>query len=307
MERRQIDAVRAFNRTVTQRIGALDDEYLARARPLGASRLLWEIGEAGSDTRTLRARLDLDSGYLSRLLRRLESEELVTVRPHVADQRVRTVRLTAAGQAERALLDRLSDDLATAVLEPLAPTQRAALVAAMTTVDRLMTSAQVRLEVEDPTDADAGWCLDSYFAELDRRFEAGFDPTRSISADAAELTLPAGLLLLARLHGEPVGCGALKLHGSEPAELKRMWVAPTARGLGVGRMLLAALEFQAAAHGASVVHLETNRSLTEAIALYRDAGYEEVAAFNTEPYADHWFAKKLQANRRQQVEPPVTT
>src|SRR3954447_997179 len=98
--------VRSFNRTVTQRVGALHDEYLARGRPLGASRVLWEVGEGPVDVRALRARLDLDSGYLSRLLRALEGEGLVVVAPGSGDRRVRTVRLTPAGRAARALLDR---------------------------------------------------------------------------------------------------------------------------------------------------------------------------------------------------------
>src|SRR3954462_4413259 len=115
-----IQHVRRFNRAVTQRIGALDDGYLARGRPLGASRVLWEIGEDGADLRTLRARLGLDSGYLSRLLRRLEAEGLVAVAPDAADRRVRRVRLTKGGRTERAPLDRRSDDVARSLLEPLA-------------------------------------------------------------------------------------------------------------------------------------------------------------------------------------------
>jgi ribosomal protein S18 acetylase RimI-like enzyme len=98
---------------------------------------------------------------------------------------------------------------------------------------------------------------------------------------------------VARLSGEPVGCGALKLHGRAPAEVKRMWVSSRARGLGVGRRILEALEQQARERGVRTVRLETNRSLREAIGLYRSAGYAEVRAFNTEPYADHWFSKRL--------------
>src|SRR3954453_8331533 len=120
--------VRSFNRTVTQRMGVLEEEYLGHRRSLGASRLLWEIGDqatqatpaAGAvDVRALRARLGLDSGYLSRLLRGLEREGLVVVRPAAGDRRVRSATLTAAGRAERAELDRLSDALADSVLAPL--------------------------------------------------------------------------------------------------------------------------------------------------------------------------------------------
>ena len=95
------------------------------------------------------------------------------------------------------------------------------------------------------------------------------------------------------MRGEPAGCGALKFHGGAPAEIKRMWVTPAARGLGLGRRLLTDLEAHAAARGVRTLRLETNRALGEAIGLYRAAGYREVAAFNDEPYAHHWFEKAL--------------
>ena len=285
--------VRSFNRTVTQRVGALSDHYLARARPLGASRVLWEIGPDGTDARALRARLDLDSGYLSRLLRGLQDEGLIQVEPAAGDHRVRTAVLTDAGRAERAELDRLSDDLAAALLAPLNDRQRDQLAAAMGTVERLLTAGLVTFAVTDPASPEARACMAAYFAELGERFDGGFDPGASLPATDADLAEPSGLLLLARLHGEPVGCGALKFHGTEPAELKRMWVANRARGLGLGRRLLAELENQARRHGVTVVRLETNQALTEAITLYRSAGYAEVSAFSDEQYAHHWFEKQL--------------
>jgi DNA-binding MarR family transcriptional regulator/N-acetylglutamate synthase-like GNAT family acetyltransferase len=293
MATEQMEQVRSFNRTVTERIGALQDSYLARGRPLGASRVLWEIADEATDVRALRARLDLDSGYLSRLLRLLERDGLVEVAPDAADRRVRRLRLTPAGRAERKLLDARSDDLARSLLDPLSDDHRERLVAAMAVVERLLTAGLVEVGVEPPTTPAARFCLQSYFAELDERFDAGFDPGRSISASETELTEPAGLLLVAWLRGEPIGCGALKFHRSAPAELKRMWVARSARGLGVGRRILSELEREAAARGAARVRLETNRNLTEATGLYRSAGYTEVEAFNDEPYAHHWFEKRL--------------
>ena len=149
------------------------------------------------------------------------------------------------------------------------------------------------IAVEKPTTPDARWCIQQYFAELNARFDGGFDSARSISADSSELVAPAGALLIARLRGRPVGCGALKFHHRAPAELKRMWVVPDARGLGLGRRLLLELERLARKNGAGAVRLETNRTLKEAVALYRSAGYREVKAFNDEPYAHHWFAKRL--------------
>jgi DNA-binding MarR family transcriptional regulator/GNAT superfamily N-acetyltransferase len=293
MEPDMIGQVRSFNRTVTQRAGALSDAFLSRGRPLGQARVLWEIGPAGRDVRLLRSRLDLDSGYLSRLLRSLENDGLVAVEQSQADGRVRTARLTARGRAERAELDRRSDEVATSILEPLSARQRIRLVAAMAEVERLLVASTVQVTACDPRHPHARACFQAYFSELSHRFDAGFDPARSISAGDGELTPPAGLLLVATLHGEPAGCGALKFHGDAPAEIKRMWVAPAARGLGLGRRLLTDLEAQAVARGVRILRLETNRALGEAIGLYRAAGYREVAAFNDEPYAHHWFEKTL--------------
>jgi ribosomal protein S18 acetylase RimI-like enzyme len=155
-------------------------------------------------------------------------------------------------------------------------------------------SEAVHVAVTDPREPAARHCLQAYFTELGRRFDDGFDPDRSIPADDADLTLPAGLLLVATVAGSPAGCGALKFHPDDDiAEVKRMWVSPAVRGLGVGRRLLAELEAQAAGHGTRLLRLETNRNLTEAIALYRAAGYQEVPAFNDEAYAHHWFEKEV--------------
>jgi DNA-binding MarR family transcriptional regulator/GNAT superfamily N-acetyltransferase len=286
--------IRQFNRTVTQRIGALEDGFLSSQRPMGHSRVLWEIGTTGADLRTLRSRLGLDSGYLSRILRSLEDAGLVTIEASSADRRVRVARLTEAGIGERVHLDARSDDAAAALLAGLSDSQQRRLLAAMATVDHLLQASMIEISPEDPRHPDARHCIAEYFAELGRRFDTGFDPARSLPADDQDLLPPAGLLLVARLHAAPVGCAAIKLHGEEePAEVKRMWVAGTARGLGLGRRLLTAVEDHARARHVRTLRLETNRALTEAVILYRSAGYQEVPPFNDEPFADHWFEKQL--------------
>jgi DNA-binding MarR family transcriptional regulator/GNAT superfamily N-acetyltransferase len=293
VDRTMIETVRGFNRIVTQRVGALQDHYLARDRPLSESRVLWEIGEGGCDVRTLRSRLDLDSGYLSRLLRSLEASGLVRVGASGADRRVRRAELTEAGRRERALLDGRSDELARSMLAPLSGAQRDHLVTAMASVQKLLTASMVEIKALDPDHPHARFCMREYFSELDRRFRSGFDPEASLPADADDVRPPAGMFLVATLHDEPVGCGALKFHGDGPTELKRMWVSPAVRGLGVGRRLLEQLESVTVEHGSRVIRLETNGALREAVALYRSGGYREVDAFNGEPYADHWFEKTL--------------
>jgi DNA-binding MarR family transcriptional regulator/GNAT superfamily N-acetyltransferase len=293
MDAALVEQVRRFNRAVTQRVGVLNDHYLGRDRPLGESRVLWEVGADGRDIRALRSALDLDSGYLSRMIASLERAALVTVGAKPTDRRVRFVRLTQAGLRERALLDRKSDELAESLLAPLNDRQRSQLCTAMADVERLLTAGLVETAVVAPTHPHATYALEQYFAELDRRFDIGFDPAASLLPRAEVLVPPNGLMLVARLRAEPVGCGALKLNGTEPAEIKRMWVAPQTRGLGVGRRLLAALEAHAREAGASAVRLETNKALVEAIALYRSSGYTEVPAFNDEVYGDHWFEKRF--------------
>jgi DNA-binding MarR family transcriptional regulator/GNAT superfamily N-acetyltransferase len=293
MDASQIRQVRRFNRLVTQRVGALEESYLRRGRPLSEARLIFEAGAGGADVRTLRNTLGLDSGYLSRLLRSLEAQGLIRVRRQARDGRLRQVGLTAKGRAEYSTYEALSDQLAESMLAPLGAAQRERLIAAMAEVEKLLRLGALDLRVEAPDSADARWCLGEYFKELAQRFDAGFDPAKSISARSEEMTPPAGWFVLARLDGRAVGCGALKRKGRTIGEIKRMWTAPAARGQGVARRVLRYLEATARTHGLKTLRLETNRTLKEAQALYRREGFEEIAPFNEEPYAHHWFAKTL--------------
>lgn len=280
---------------MTERVGALNSRFLGRPRPLGEARVLWEIGLEGTEVRRLRSRLSLDAGYLSRLLRALEADGLVKAATADGDHRVRFARLTAAGRRERTRVDERSDKLARSLLAPLNLAQRDRLLGAMREVERLLTAASVTITAVDPEHGDAVACLRDYVAELNQRSTRRFDPAAGATALPHEVRPPAGRFFVAYLHDEPIGCGAVKLHAGAPAEIKRMWIAPKARGLGLGRRLLETLEACAVAHGAEVAHIETSAVLTEALALYRSAGWVEVPAFNTEPFADHWFEKRLTA------------
>jgi ribosomal protein S18 acetylase RimI-like enzyme len=147
-------------------------------------------------------------------------------------------------------------------------------------------------EARADSDAVRG-CFERYYAELDARLAQGFDVAAALPLAMAELTPPHGLVLLARRAGQAVGCGALKLVDADLAEVKRLWVDAEIRGRGIGGRLLDELEARAAASGRLVVRLDSNRSLHEALELYRRHGYHEVAPFNAEPFADHWFEKTL--------------
>lgn len=288
----ELRRIRSFNRTVTQRLGVLNERYLGRDRPLVESRLLFEIGTEGASVREIRNRLGLDSGFLSRLLRALEHKGLATTARRAAqDGRMRFVSLTRRGLAELRRINALSDALAKSMLEALTPEQSKRLVEAMSEVERLLKASSVEVVHADAASAEAARCFGQYFAELASRFPAGFDA--GTAGGAGDFVPPKGCLLVASLLGEPVGCGALRTIGPGVGEIKRMWVAPAARGLGIARRLLHDLEQVARRRKLRVIRLDTNASLTEAQRLYRSSGYREIKRFNDNPYADFWFEKRL--------------
>lgn len=153
--------------------------------------------------------------------------------------------------------------------------------------------ASVEIAVALPGEKDARWCLEQYFKELQARFDTGFDPTYGSKLSDAEMVPPEGFFLIARRAGKPIGCAALHRLDAEAVEIKRMWTAPAARGHGVARRLLGELERLAREAGYRKIVLDTNRSLTEAQALYRRQGFVEILRYNDNPYADFWFGKDL--------------
>ncbi|WP_433087496.1 GNAT family N-acetyltransferase [Dactylosporangium sp. CA-052675] len=285
MEADLVERVREFNRFYTERLGLLTDHYLGRDRPLGSSRLLWEVGDRAA-VRDLRERLGLDSGYLSRLLRLLEEQGLVQVVPDPADRRTRIVEPTAAGRRERRILDERSRDGVVALLGELGPAEQAELVAAQGTVRRLLRLASVTIAPVPADDPRAWRCLHRYAAELDRRFPGGYD--------AATLTRPAELdaLWLVTERDRPAGCGAWVRLEPGVAEIRHLWIDDTARGLGLARRLLRRLEDDAAGQGVNTFRLGTHGCLTEAIALYRSSGYTEVEWYGSSPYNQLCFEKR---------------
>ncbi len=162
-----------------------------------------------------------------------------------------------------------------------------------TRVAHPLTPASVEIRPVDPEHPDAQHCLAEYVAELNRRSTRVFDPSVGATALPHEVRPPEGQFFVVYLHGEAIGCGAVKHHVDSPAEIKRMWISPKARGLGLGRRLLKELEACALSGGARIAHIETSAILTEALALYRSTGWVEVPAFNDEPFADHWLEKSL--------------
>ena len=289
----QVAALRRFNRYFTRRIGALDDHYLGQDRPLGEARLLFEIAgnPDGVSLRELRSRLGLDAGYLSRMAKALEAQGLVRLSVHPDDNRLRMARPTPAGHVEVKEQNRRANALAAGLLDSLAPGQRAQLIEAMATSQRLLRLAAITVELVDGAAPDARACLDAYAADIDARFPEGFDKSDLVGPQ--EVSGEAGAFFVAYEEGRPVGCGALRRLEPGVGEIRHVWVHPEARRLGLARRILGALEEAAVARGCTVVRLDTHASLTEAQAMYRACGYTEIPAYVDHVYGDHWFEKQL--------------
>lgn len=286
-----ISRIRRFNRAVTSQVGALDTSFLGRGRPLGAARVLNAIGRGRSDVAELRDYLGLDSGLMSRLLRSLEDEGLIETIPHPDDARRRITKLTRAGRHEFNAYETISNLQAEALLAR--HNKPEALLAAMDMIASALGCSRIAVEEVDPRGEAARYCLREYYSELSRRFKGGFDVSLSKDPDAADMISPRGAFFVATSDGLPLGCVGLKGTGSDLAEIKRLWVAPSARGLGLGRRLIDAAESAAQKLTVKILRLDTNSALAEALQLYRSSGWTEIDRFNDDPYPDLFFEKHL--------------
>lgn len=289
----QVASFRNFSRLFTRSVGALDEQFLGRSRPLGEARLLYEIGRGSATVAELRARLGLDSGYTSRLLRRLERDGLVATTPDAEDRRRRQVQLTAAGRAEWEALERLSNEQAESILAPLGDRRSDELAMLLTRAQRLLEAATATIEQVDAGSANAQRAVASYFAELDERFPGGFDPGDVVADETDAYNARDGAFVVVRCGLATVGCGGLLTIAPRVGEIKRMWINASHRRLGLAGRLLADLERRSAALGHHTVRLDTNGVLTDAIAMYRETGYTPIERYNDNPYAQHWFEKRL--------------
>jgi DNA-binding MarR family transcriptional regulator/predicted GNAT family N-acyltransferase len=283
--------LRSFNRSFTRQIGVLDDSFLGHGRPLALARLIFEISPAGRAVAELRDALELDAGYLSRMLRSLEEEGLVSLVDDEADRRRRIATLTEAGIIEWQKLDESSNVAAQSILEPLSDAQQQRLAAALATAEKLLTAATIRFEEIDVTSDLARSAISHYFAELDARFPGGFDGDAYFDEDAISMRPPRGHFIILRSDTRTLGCGGVINLEPGVGEVKRMWIDPSMRGAGLGRRLLRHLEDRLTAMGSKVIRLDTNSVLAEALALYESAGYREIDRYNDNPYARHWFEK----------------
>jgi ribosomal protein S18 acetylase RimI-like enzyme len=147
----------------------------------------------------------------------------------------------------------------------------------------------------DPRSEEARYCLREYYSELGRRFKQGFDVSLSRDPDAKDMRRPRGTFIVAMSDTLPIGCVGLKGTDHGYAEIKRLWVAPAARGLRLGRRLMDAAENAARDLGVTLLRLDTNSALAEAGQLYRTTGWREIPRFNDDPYPDLFFEKQIQS------------
>lgn len=286
-----IQRVRRFHRAVTTESGVLDHSFLGRGRPLGPARVLNAIGRGVGDIRELRAYLGLDSGLMSRLLRGLEAEGLVETVAGEDDSRRRVARLTPAGQREFQAYETLSDAQAQYILAGHPRPQE--LLAAMDLVASTLGRERITLAQVPVADPRAQECLRAYYRELGQRLDQGFDPDLSCDPEARDMEPPRGSFVLALSDGMALGCVGLKGTDQGYGEIKRLWIAPSARGLGVARRLMTKAEEVARVLGMQLLRLDTNHRLSEAVALYRKTGWSEIPRFNADPYPDLFFEKRV--------------
>jgi DNA-binding MarR family transcriptional regulator/GNAT superfamily N-acetyltransferase len=284
----EIEAVRAFNRFYTARVGALRDGLLATAHPLPEARILFELGRGGPvDVADLRRTLDLDGGYLSRLLGRLEEQGLIHRERSPDDGRRQRLALTDAGQEAYLTLDERSAAEIGTLLEHLGADDRERLLDALDTVREILEGAppSTPFVVRPPRAGDFGWVVQRHGAlyAQERSWGAGFEAlVARVVADYASDHDPAReAAWIAEVAGRPVGSIFCVCEDERTAKLRLLLVEPGARGMGVGEALVDECVRFARAAGYAEIMLWTNATLDAARRIYQRAGFTLVSEETT--------------------------
>jgi DNA-binding MarR family transcriptional regulator/predicted N-acetyltransferase YhbS len=289
-----VAAIRAFNRFYTARVGALRDGLLATAHPLPEARVLYELGQREqTDAGALRRTLELDAGYLSRLLGRLEEQGLVARERSPADARRQVVALTKQGQAAYATLDERSAAEIATILDGLPARDRARLRAAMDTVREVLDGAPrpAGFVLRPPRPGDYGWVVQRHGALYAEEY--GWDETfealvARVVADYAHAHDPKReAAWIAEVAGRPVGSIFCVRIDDRTAKLRLLLVEPGTRGMGIGQALVDECVRFAKAAGYEELTLWTNDVLTGARRLYERAGFECAKAERYRGFGHH--------------------
>jgi DNA-binding MarR family transcriptional regulator/GNAT superfamily N-acetyltransferase len=276
-----VDDVRGFNRFYTRVLGLLRPDLAGSAFGLTEARVLFELAhDDGVAVSDLRRDLDLDAGYLSRILSAFTASGLVAREQSKSDGRRQVVRLTAEGRKAFGELDRLQAGAIDALLAPLDDGQRAELVSAMGRIRRVLNGRpqQPGVVLRPPEPGDLGWVVerhgDRYAAEYgwDATFEA---LVARVVADFAERRDPKReAAWIAELDGTRVGCVfCTAADDANTAQLRLLLVEPSARGFGVGTQLVDACLRFAKRSGYKRITLWTNDVLVAARRIYERAGF----------------------------------
>jgi DNA-binding MarR family transcriptional regulator/GNAT superfamily N-acetyltransferase len=279
----RVARVRSFSRLYTRVIGVLEDGLLATEYSLTEARVLFELAQQREvETTTLRERLGLDAGYLSRLLSRLDADGLIERRRGDSDSRRQVVRLTPAGRAVARTLDERSSQQVLGLLGRLAESDQRRLVAAMDVIDQLLGERpQPKSFVLRPfRSGDYGWVVHRHglrYAE-EHGWDISFEAlVARIVADYIEgHTVGRDNAWIAEVDGEPVGCVFCVRATDETARLRLLLVDPAARGLGIGARLVDECVRFARQAGYRELVLWTNDVLAAARRIYENAGFELV-------------------------------
>jgi DNA-binding MarR family transcriptional regulator/GNAT superfamily N-acetyltransferase len=278
------EAVRGFNRFYTSRIGIIPEDYLGSRYTLAEARVIYELGRLGHDGEStateLGRELELDLGYLSRLLQALKQRGLIRGERSPSDGRRSALTLTPKGRKSYLALDARSRKEIGGMLSPLPESDRSRLVGAMRTVEALLKNEKAQIELRGHRPGDMGWVVHShgklYFEEYgwDERFEA---LVAGITKDFVENLDPAReRCWIAEMDGEPVGSVFLIKSSKAVAKLRLLLIEPKARGLGLGKRLVAECIDFARAKGYRKLVLWTQSNLAAARHIYRSAGFRLV-------------------------------
>ncbi|NBI82801.1 GNAT family N-acetyltransferase [Clostridiaceae bacterium] len=280
----QISKIRQFNRYYTNLLGVLDRHFLAGSLPLPEVRVLHEIGRTpGCTSKTLSSQLQMDAGYFSRILKRLETSGFLEKSPSPEDGRAQCLALTPAGRAQWEAYNRRSNEQIEQLLRPLPPSRRAALVCNMSSIETALTCGKglrlsditVRDELR-PGDIGAvsalhGW---AYREEYGYSFAFEADVAASLAHFLHHYDPGHDRLWCAEHHGQLAGCIGLtdeKTH----AQLRWFVLDPLYRGLGLGKQLLQTALEHARKNGFPEARLDTTSDLRRAIGLYEKAGFQK--------------------------------
>lgn len=279
-----IAAVRRFNRFYTRRIGALDEAHLGSPYSLAEMRVLYEVAQTpdGVSPKALAAVAGLDAGYLSRILKRFETEGLMVRQPSRRDGRSVSVWLSSKGIHAYNDMRHMAEGAVETLIAPLGAAERARLTSAMGEIETLLDAPKpgdILLRGHRP--GDLGWVVHRHGALYareygwDERFEA---LVARVAADIIDNFDPAReRCWIAERDGEPLGSVAL-VRGEAPAQakLRLLLIEPAARGLGLGKRLVGECVAFARAAGYAEITLWTQSILTAARAVYAGAGFELV-------------------------------